>query len=545
MSDRNQANYVPLSPLSFLGRTRDIYPARPAVTYGGATWTWKELDARCARLASALKKRGVGVGDTVAYMAYNTPELFEAHFAIPMVGGVLNTINVRLDPETVAYVLSFGEAKTLFCDTQLAPVVRKAFDIIGDDAKRITVIDIVDEHAGLKDGEGGRLGDVTYSELLGEGDPDWEWSLPEDEWQTLSLNFTSGTGGRPKGVLYHHRGSYLMAMGTIVGWELPLHPQYLYTVPMFHCNGWGHAWTMAALAGHVHCLRQFSPKAVFDAIADHGITHFGGAPVVLGMLVNAPESERRTFSHKVKAMTAGAPPPPSVIEKTRKLGMEVMQVYGLTETFGHVVHCAWQEEWDSLPFPEQAERQAMQGVCFPSTEGLRVADVGTGEAVPSDGKTMGEIQIRANTVMKGYLKNPAASDEAFAGGWFHSGDLAVVHPNGYVQIKDRLKDVIISGGENVSSVEVEKVVYQHPSVADAAVVAMKDEKWGEVPCAFVELRAGEETDEASIIAFCRERLAGFKCPKRIVFGQLPKTATGKIQKHKLRRKLEDENQFSP
>lgn len=361
---KNAANHVPLSPLSFLSRARDVYPDRPAVTYGKRTRTWKELDAGAARLASALGKRGIGRGDTVSYLAFNTPELLEAHFAVPMGGAVLNAINTRLDADTIAYILSFGECRALFCDTQLAPVARKALDSLGSAAKDILLVDIVDEEA-PEEARRERIGQVTCEELAAEGDPGWRWSLPEDEWQDLSLNFTSGTSGRPKGVLYHHRGSYLMAMGTVLGWELPLHPTYLYTVPMFHCNGWGHAWTMAALAGHVHCLRHFTPKAVFDAIADRGITHFGAAPVVLGMLANAPDEDKREFPRRVKAMTAGAPPPPSVIEKAQALGMDVMQVYGLTETFGHVVHCAWQDEWDALPFEAQADKKAMQGCVSP------------------------------------------------------------------------------------------------------------------------------------------------------------------------------------
>lgn len=534
MLEKNPANHVPLSPLSFLSRASDVYPGHPALTNGGRTLTWRQLHDRAARLAHALRKRGIGKDDTVSYLAFNTPELFEAHFAVPMAGAVLNAINVRLDPETVAHILSFGECRVLVCDTQLSPTARRALEIMGDAAKGILVVDIVDEQV---EGKGGRLGALTHEELLEEGDPGAGWSLPEDEWQSLALNFTSGTSGRPRGVLYHHRGSYLMTTGTVVGWQLPLHPKYLYTVPMFHCNGWGHAWTMAALAGHTVCCRQVSAKAVFDAIVDHRITHFGAAPVVLGMLVNAPDEDKREITHKVRAMTAGAPPPPAVIEKTQAMGIDVMQVYGLTETYGHVVHCAWQDKWDALPFDGQADRKAMQGVRFPSTEGLRVADTATGEDVPADGATMGEILIRANTVMKGYLKDPEATAAAFSGGWFHSGDLAVMHPDGYVQVKDRLKDIIISGGENVSSVEVEKALYRHPAVADAAIVAMRDEKWGEVPCAFVELKKGADASEDEIVAFCRERLAGFKCPKKVVFGALPKTATGKIKKYELRKSL--------
>jgi fatty-acyl-CoA synthase len=536
--DRRTANFTPLSPLSFIRRSRDVYPQRPAVIYGARRYTWAQVYERTARLASALTARGIGRGDTVAIIAANTPELFEAHFGVPMAGAILNTINTRLDAETIAYILGHGEARVLIADTQFSPAVKEALTKLGEAAP--LVVDIVDAEATLRPGEGERLGALSYEDLLAEGDAGAAPSaLPADEWDTIALNYTSGTSGRPKGVLYHHRGAYLMSLGTIAGWGLPPHPTYLYTVPMFHCNGWGHAWTMAALAGTVICCRYVTARNVFDAVAEHQVSHFGGAPIVLSMLINAREDERRHFDHPVKVITAGAPPPAAVLEKTKALGFEVMHVYGLTETFGHVVQCAWQEEWDSLAFGEQAEISARQGVRFPMVEEVAVIDQDTGDPVACDGGTLGEVVVRGNTVMKGYHKAPEATDQAFADGWFHSGDLAVVHPDGYMQIKDRLKDIIISGGENISSVEVEAVIYRHPAVAMAAVVARPDERWGETPCAFVETKPDCEVTEQEIIDFCRAGLAGFKTPKRVVFGELPKTSTGKIEKYKLRQLARD------
>lgn len=528
--DRASANHVPLTPLSFIRRTADLFPERTALIYGVRRYTWGEAYARARRLASALTARGIRPGDTVSIMAANTPELFEAHFGVPMAGAVLNAINVRLDAATIGYILDHSDARILLADTQFAPVVRRALAELG---RHLTVIDIVDDQAA----PGERLGQLDYEALLAEGDPAYAWQMPADEWQALALNYTSGTSGKPKGVVYHHRGSYLMSMGTVAAWHLPQHPTYLYTVPMFHCNGWGHAWTMALMAGTVVCCRAVTARAVFDAIADHGVTHFGGAPIVLGMLVNAPESERRSFTHPVRVMTAGAPPPAAILERMTALGFDVMQVYGLTETFGHVTQCLWREEWDELPFERQAEIQSWQGVTFPMNEEVRVVDLETRRPVPRDGTTQGEIVIRGNTVMKGYYKDPVATAQAFEGGWFRTGDAAVWREHGYMQIRDRLKDVIISGGENVSSVEVEDTLYKHPAVAAAAVVARPDEKWGEVPCAFVELKSGMDVSAADIVAFCRERLAGFKVPKTIVFGELPKTSTGKIQKFMLREKM--------
>jgi fatty-acyl-CoA synthase len=529
---RNPANFVSLSPLSFLARAADVFPERPAVIYGARRYNWRDVRDRARRLASALAGHGVMQGDVVAMVAANTPELFEAHFGVPLSGAILNTINTRLDADTVAYILDHGGAKVLLTDTEFAPMVRAALARMTG-AKPL-VIDIVDGSAKGGQNPDDRLGAKTYDDFIAAGDPDYLWHLPQDEWQSLSLNYTSGTSGRPKGVLYHHRGAYLMSMGTVVGWGLTSHPTYLYTVPMFHCNGWGHVWTLALVAGTAVLCRYVGAKAIFDAIADHRITHLGGAPVVLGMLVNAPADERRPLPHKVQVMTAGAPPPSAVLARMAELGFEVMQVYGLTETYGHVVHCAWQAEWDQLPFAEQAEMKARQGVRFPITEGLELRDPETGATPPADGQAMGEILLRGNTVMKGYHKDRAATEKAFKDGFFHSGDIAVRHPNGYVEIKDRLKDVIISGGENVSSIEIESRLFKHAAVSLAAVVAKPDPKWGEVPCAFVELKPGADVTEAELIAFCREALAGFKTPKRVIFGELPKTSTGKIQKFLLR-----------
>ncbi|MFK8030652.1 MAG: AMP-binding protein [Gammaproteobacteria bacterium] len=527
---RNAANYVALTPLSFLARTADLFPEREAVIYGALRLSWGDVQRRANRLASALIKRGVEVGDTVAVLSPNTPAMFDAHFGVPLAGAVLNTINFRLEASTIAYILDHGDAKVLLTDTAFASTVRNALSQIKSD---VLVVDIDDP-----EGPGGeKLGQIEYEQLLEEGDEQFEGVYPGDEWQALALNYTSGTSGRPKGVVYHHRGAYLMSMGTVTAWGLTQHPRYLYSVPMFHCNGWGHAWTMALLAGTVILMRDVTAAKVFNAVADHSVTHFGGAPIVLSMLVDAPSSERREFNHDVQVMTAGAPPPPVVLEKTRALGFNVMQVYGLTETFGHVTQCLWREEWDDESSGRQAEIKSWQGVAFPMTEQVGIVDLDSDELLPRDGTAEGEIVLRGNTVMKGYYKDPAATAAAFKNGWFRSGDAAVWRQNGYMQIRDRLKDVIISGGENISSVEVEGVLYRHEAVAAAAVVAMPHEKWGEVPCAFVELKPGCSALESDIIAFCREHLAGFKTPKRVEFGELPKTATGKIQKFLLRQKI--------
>jgi fatty-acyl-CoA synthase len=527
--DKNDANYVPLSPLSFLRRTASVYPNRLSVIHGDIRRTWAESYERCVRLASALSKRGIGIGNTVAVMAPNVPELFEAHYGVPMVGGVLNALNIRLDAEAIAFQLQHGEAKVLITDREFSDVINKAVHMI-DPKHRPFVIDIDDPLA-----KGGDLiGQQTYEQFLETGDPDFHWELPKDEWQSVALNYTSGTTGNPKGVVYHHRGAYLNAIGNIVTWAMPHHPVYLWTLPMFHCNGWCFPWTITAQAGTHVCLRAVTAKGMYDAIADHGVTHMCGAPIVMGLLVNAPENQRRDIPQGIKMMTAGAAPPAAVIEKIERMGFAITHVYGLTEVYGPDVVCAWHDEWDSLPIEERAVYKARQGVTYVVQEGLMVADAATLKPVPADGKTIGEVFMRGNVVMKGYLKNPVATQEAFEGGWFHTGDLGVMHENGYIELKDRSKDIIISGGENISTIEVEAVLYRHPAVLDAAVVARPDERWGETPCAFVTLKDGATVTEAEIIAFCREHLAHFKSPRTVVFTNLPKTSTGKIQKFVLR-----------
>lgn len=521
---KTSANHVPLSPTSFLRRAENLHGARTAVIYGDIRRSWAETATRIRAVAAGLAGLGIEKGDTVSVLSPNIPELFELHFALPLTGGVLNTLNTRLEPETIAYVLDHADTKLVIVDRELGPLLAKAFSILG---RALPVVEIVDPNAATGDG----MGDTTY-EALTRATP-LTADLPEDEWDAIALNYTSGTSGRPKGVVYHHRGAYLMALGTGAAWQMPTYPVYLSVVPMFHCNGWGHPWLMAMLGGTVVFTRVPAADLILDAIRRHGVTHFGAAPIVLQMLAEA-ESGSGPFDPAIRVLTAGAPPPPSVLEKTRSMGFDVMQVYGLTETYGHISQCLWQEDWNDLDPAEQAELQAQQGIAFPMVEDVTVIDRTTGDAVPRDGSTQGEIAIRGNTVMAGYYKDSEATKSAFEDGWFWSGDGAVMHDNGYIQIRDRLKDVIISGGENISSVEVEAVLYRHDAVQAAAVVAMPHEKWGEVPCAFVELRPDAQATSDEIIAFCRDHLAGFKAPKAVVFETLPKTSTGKIQKFQLR-----------
>ena len=527
MADPQAANFVPLSPLSFLKRTAHVFGDRTATIYNGEKRSWRALYSRCCAFADALIKHGVDRGDVVSVLAFNTPEMVELQFSVAMAGGVLNTINTRLDPETIAGIIDHAEPVALVFDVELADMVTDALARSSHSVAHCVVINL----------PGSPQSDLgsDFEAFVESGNSESEWSLPPSEWDAFGLNYTSGTGGRPKGVVIHHRGAYLMAMGTVPAWSVPMHPVYLYTVPLFHCNGWGHAWMNALVAGTVVCMRKVEAGAIFEAINRYRVTHFGGAPVVLSMLVNAPAECRKTFDHKVRVMTAGAPPPPAILEQTEQLGLEVMQVYGLTETYGHIMHCAWNSDWDELEFGDRAKIKARQGVQFTHTEEVAVVDLETGEPVASDGRSEGEIVIRSNTVMKGYHKDQNATQEAFKGGFFRSGDVAVRHPDGYVEIKDRLKDVIISGGENVSSVEVENVLYRLPGVVCAAVVARPDEKWGEVPVGFIELSSDAVAlDETQVIQFCRENLAGFKTPKQIVFGEIPKTSTGKVQKFMLR-----------
>ena len=534
--DKNNANYVPLTPLSFLERAKDIYPNYEAVVYESRKYTWSEVYKRCIKFASALDKLGIKTGDTVSVLAFNTPEIFEAHYSIPMVGAVINAINTRLDSKTISYILNHSEAKVLIVDRQFHDVIKKALEEVNS---KITIIDIDDKDANLPDSK--NIGSLEYEEFLNSGDEKFKWKMPKDEWQAIALGYTSGTTGNPKGVVYHHRGSYLMATGSAVAWNMPNQLNFLYTVPMFHCNGWCYPWTMSMIHGRVICLRNIDVKKIFELIDKYEVTHFGGAPIVLNMLANAPQDQQKELKRKVYVLTAGAPPPSIIFEKMQKLGFEVMHVYGLTETYGHILQCAWNEDWDELDQDNQNEIRARQGVRYPNTEGVIVMNPETMEPVPYDGKTMGEIMIRGNVVMKGYFKDKEATEKSMEGGWFHSGDLAVTHPSGYIKIQDRSKDIIISGGENISSIEIENTISKHPAVSLAAVVAKPDEKWGETPCAFVELIEGKSSSEEEIITFCRETLAGFKLPKKVVFAPLPKTSTGKIQKFELRKQAKELN----
>jgi len=529
--DKNAANHVPLSPLSYLQRSACVYPDRVAIAYGGLRQTWAQTYERCRRFASALTRHGVSVGDTVAVMLPNVPAMFEAHFAIPMTGAVLNTLNTRLDGEAIAFMLQHGEAKVLLTDREFAPIVEKALALMGE--RRPLVIEVEDETAP----QGKRLGTLDYEVLVESGDPEFAWALPGDEWDAIALNYTSGTTGNPKGVVTHHRGAYLNAASNVISWGLPQHAVYIWTLPMFHCNGWCFPWTLALNAGTSVCLRRVDPAQIFPLVREHRVTHLCGAPIVYAMLINAPAELRQGIGHTLKGLIAGAPPPPAVIEGCEAAGIELTHVYGLTEVYGPAAVCAKQEHWDALPREERARLNGRQGVTGPMQEAIAVLDPDTLKPVPADGETMGEIFFRGNVVMKGYLKNPSATAEAFAGGWFHTGDLAVMHPDGYVKIRDRSKDIIISGGENISSIEVEDVLHRHPAVMAAAVVALPDAKWGEVPCAFVELKPQADAQEAGIIEFCRTQLARFKVPKRVIFGELPKTSTGKIQKFQLRERV--------
>jgi len=534
--DKNPSNFIPLSPITFLERVKDIYPDQEALIYGDRKYSWKQTYNRCIRFASALEKHGIGLGDTVSVLAANTPELFEVHYSIPMAGAVINTINIRLDPHTVSYILEHSDAKLFVVDTQFSPVIKKALEQI---SKKIPIIDIVDDQTQLKQGEGERLGQLTYEEFLQQGDLNYQWKKPKDEWQAISLSYTSGTTGEPKGVVYHHRGSYLMSMGSVVAWNMPSQLSYLYTVPMFHCNGWGYPWTLALLNAKVVFCRYIVAKDIFSLIDQHNITHFGGAPIVLNLIANASEEDKKSLKNKVFVMTAGAPPPSTILEKMEKLGFEVMHVYGLTETYGHILHCAWNSSWNDLSNDQKSEIKSQQGVRYPHTEEVAVLDPTSYEHVPLDGKTIGEIMIRGNTVMKGYYKNKEATENTMKNGWFHSGDLAVMHQNGYIQVKDRSKDIIISGGENISSVEVENIIAKHKSVSLVAVVAKPDQKWGETPCAFIELIEGETITSDDIIEYCKKNMAGFKRPKHVIFEELPKTSTGKVQKFELRKKAKE------
>ena len=532
--DKNEANFVPLTPLSFLERAEDIYPDYVGIVYEDRSYTWSEIYKRCIKFASALEKIGIGEGDTVSVMACNTPEIFEAHYSVPMTGGILNTINIRLDAKTVSYILDHSEAKVLIVDRQFHAVVNKALETVKNKPLIIDIQDNFADQSILK-----KIGEKEYEEFLNTGDESFQWKRPKDEWQAISLSYTSGTTGNPKGVVYHHRGSYLMSTGSAVAWNMPARLNFLTVVPMFHCNGWCYPWTIPMLNGKTVCLRNIDIKKIFELIEEHKITHFGGAPIVLNMITGASEKDQKKLGHKVYVLTAGAPPPSIIFKKMQALGFEVMHVYGLTETYGHILQCAWNDQWDDLDEDKQNEIKARQGVRYPNTEDVMVMDPETLEPVPKDGKTMGEIMIKGNVVMKGYFKDKEATDKAMAGGWFHSGDLAVAHPDGYIKIQDRSKDIIISGGENISSIEIENTLAKHPAVSIAAVVAKPDEKWGEVPCAFIEKVQDKETSEKELIDFCKETLAGFKIPKKIEFCELPKTSTGKIQKFELRKKAKE------
>jgi fatty-acyl-CoA synthase len=532
------ANYAAMSPLSFIERSAQVYPQRLAVVHGSGPQalrrSWSELYSRCRRLASALQRSGIRKGDTVAVMLPNTPPMVEAHFGIPMLGAVLNALNTRLDPQMVAFMLDHGEAKVVIVDAEFAPIMSRALALRTSTAP-IQVIDVADA---LYTGANQPIGTQDYEDFLAGGDPEFEWDLPADEWDAIALNYTSGTTGNPKGVVYHHRGAASAAISNILEWDMPKHAVYLWTLPMFHCNGWCFPWAVAARAGVNVCLRKIDAQTIFDFIREHGVTHYCGAPIVHSLLVNAPDSMKQGVPQGVKAMVAGAAPPASMIEGMERMGFDLLHVYGLTEVYGPATVCAKHEVWDELDIGERARLNSRQGVTYHLERGISVMDPETMRPVPADGQTMGEIMFRGNITMKGYLKNAKATQEALAGGWFHSGDLAVMDPDGYIKIKDRSKDIIISGGENISSIEVEDVLYRHPAILAAAVVARPDAKWGETPCAFVELKDGAQVTAESIIEHCKKHMAGFKIPRTVIFCELPKTSTGKIQKFELRKQAE-------
>jgi len=523
---KHKANYTPLSPLSFLKRSAEVYPEYTALIHGERTLSFAEVYNRCCRLASRLDQHGVKPGDVVSIIAPNIPELYEAHFAIPMCGAILNAINTRLEAKTIAYILEHAQTKVLLVDRDSTDVVRQALENVTDAP---LLIDINDPAA-----VGDAVSEIEYESFLSEGDANYDWSLPEDEWASIALNYTSGTTGEPKGVVYHHRGAYLNAMSNITGWHMGAHPVYLWTLPMFHCNGWCFPWSLAANAGASVCARSISAEVIYHSIETHGVTHFCGAPIILNFIINADPAIAKKPSKPVEVMTAAAPPPASVLQRVEALGFHVTHVYGLTETYGPAVMCAWKSEWDSLSATDQSVLKARQGVRYQVLDELDVLNPETMKPVPRDGKTIGEIMFRGNIVMRGYFKNKQANESAFAGGWFHSGDLAVMDPDGYLRILDRAKDIIISGGENISSIEIEDVLYTHPDVLEAAVAAKNDEYWGETPCAFVQLVNGRSATEEDIINYCREHMAHFKCPTKVIFRELPKTSTGKVQKFQLR-----------
>jgi len=531
--DKNTANYSALSPLSFIERAASVYPLQIAIIYGERQQSWADTYRRCRQLASALQQHGIAKNDTVALMLPNIPEMLEAQFAIPMCGAVINALNIRLDANSIAYMLSHGEAKALLVDREFSGVMRAALKQLN---RELLIIDVDDPVYG----DGKQIGEIEYEAFLKQGNPDFDWSLPDDEWQAIALGYTSGTTGSPKGVVTHHRGAYLNSVSNILAWNMQAYPVYLWTLPMFHCNGWCFPWTLAALNGTSVCLRNVSAEAIYTLIKQHHVSHLCGAPIILSMMAQAEDHLKLGIEQQVNIMTAASAPPPAILEAMAELDFKVTHTYGLTEVYGPAVVCSWHQQWDQLSIPEQAELKSRQGVRYPMLEQLVVADPETLEPVPHDGKTIGEILFRGNVVMKGYLKDPSASEAAFAGGWFHSGDLAVCHPDGYIEIRDRSKDIIISGGENISSIEIEKTLYRHPAVLEAAVVAMPDQKWGETPCAFVTLHDNtHDVNEQQIVDFCRDQMAHFKAPRKVVFTDLPKTSTGKIQKFALRQQAEN------